>query len=200
MSQKKNDYVKGEILSTLRQIIHAIDLYSKKLARESGLTTPQLVLLDRLAGFQEMSVGELAKTVNLSNATVTGILDRLEKRGYIERTRSRNDKRRVHVMITKLGREVQSSAPSLLQENFVTEFGKLEDWEKSLIISSLQRVAHMMKAKELEEIPVLVTGPISAEVEDMAGYLEEVDVSEPGEESISNNQMQISSDFRRDEE
>ncbi len=200
MSQKKNDYVKGEILSTLRQIIHAIDLYSKKLARESGLTTPQLVLLDRLAGFQEMSVGELAKTVNLSNATVTGILDRLEKRGYIERTRSRNDKRRVHVMITKLGREVQSSAPSLLQENFVTEFGKLEDWEKSLIISSLQRVAHMMKAKELEEIPVLVTGPISAEVEAMAGYLEEVDVSEPGEESISNNQMQISSDFRRDEE
>ena len=48
--------------------------------------------------------------------------------------------------------------------NFVEEFGKLQDWEQTLILSSLQRIATMMEAKEIEAAPILASGALTAPV------------------------------------
>ena len=84
-----------QVLTTLRRIIRGIDLHSRALARDYGLTGPQLILLEELSRSKEVSVGDLAKSVNLSHATVTDVLVRLEKRDLIQRTRSNSDKRKV---------------------------------------------------------------------------------------------------------
>lgn len=153
------------VLISLRRIIRAIDLRSKNLAQHHGLTVPQLVVLQEVNRSGEVSAGQLAKNVSLSNATVTGILDRLAKRELVDRRRSGNDKRRVLVKLTGKGAEMLSKAPLLLQDRFVSEFSKLADWEQNLILSSLQRVAHMMEAKDLDAAPLLVSGEISGTTE-----------------------------------
>ena len=150
----------------LRRITRAIDLYSSRLAQDHGLTAPQLVVLGELSRAEEITAGQLAKNVSLGNATVTGILDRLSKRGLIERRRAEQDKRRVLVKLTDLGVGTLENAPSLLQDRFVTEFEKLADWEQTLLLSSLQRVASMMEAKDLDAAPLLVSGEISEVTED----------------------------------
>lgn len=144
-----------QVLIALRQIIRAIDLHSKRLERESGLTGPQLLIMRVIHEEGPVTSGMLARSVSLSQATVTTILDRLEQKGYLTRNRDTEDKRKILVQISEAGRQVLSNAPALLQESFINSFAQLKNWEQSLILSSLQRVASMMQASELEAAPVL---------------------------------------------
>jgi DNA-binding MarR family transcriptional regulator len=152
--------ISEEVLVALRQIIRATDLHSRYLAKEFGLTGPQLLILIKLSQSNPISVGEIAKIVSLSQATVTDILDRLALKGLIRRERSSEDKRRMTVRLTEQGADVLKSKPSPLQEDFINRFSSLEDWEQSSILSSLQRVAAMMRADVITASPVLSTGPI----------------------------------------
>ncbi|MGC9327863.1 MAG: MarR family winged helix-turn-helix transcriptional regulator [Candidatus Hinthialibacter sp.] len=135
-----------EIFNVLRRIIRIIDVNSRRLVLRYGITSPQLHILQELVRLKEVSVGELAKSVNLSNGAVTDILDRLEKRHFVQRNRSADDKRRVLVNITPLGISILKETPSLLQEHFKNQLSQLKDWEKSMLVSSIQRIADMMES------------------------------------------------------
>jgi DNA-binding MarR family transcriptional regulator len=145
----KNYTTSEKVLITLRQIIRAIDIQSKYLYKCYGLSGPQLTILRELYNVPEISIGHLAKEISLSQATVTDILDRLENKEFISRKRSNYDKRRVFVRITEKGKIAIGEKPSLLNDNFTQKFNKLEDWEQSLILSSIQRIASMMGSEKL---------------------------------------------------
>lgn len=144
-----------QVLISLRQIIRAIDLHSKRLERESGLTGPQLLVLQLIQRAGEITAGVIAREVSLSQATVTSIIDRLERKGILQRQRSTDDKRKVMVTLTEAGEKALEKAPTLMQESFINSFNRLEDWEQALLLSSLQRVASMMNATELDAAPLL---------------------------------------------
>jgi len=146
--------VSEQVVLALRRLIRATDLHSRSLIARYGLTLPQLAVLEALSHHGSLAVSELTKAVHLSQATVTGILDRLEKRFLIERHRSDTDKRRVMVRLTPGGEKILSRRPPHLQEHFVSEFAKLQDWEQTQILSSLQRLAGMMEAGPLKDGPV----------------------------------------------
>lgn len=149
-----------EVLIALRQIIRATDLHSKQLVRTSGLTSPQLLLMQAVRRQGAVTVGEIANNIKLSQATVTNILDRLEKRGLVYRERSLEDRRKIHVHLTDEGSTTIASAPIPLQEHFMRRFRELQDWEKTMVLSSLQRVAQMMDAGDLDASPVLEIGDL----------------------------------------
>jgi len=136
--------VEDGIAAALRQINHAVDLHSRRLLEEFGLTGPQLATLQAAARQGKVAAGALAKAVHLSQPTVTGILDRLERRGLIDRTRDSQDRRSTFISVTQAGHRVLDAAPSLLQDRFRKELGRLEDWEQTLILSTLQRIAALM--------------------------------------------------------
>ncbi|HDQ15093.1 MAG TPA: MarR family transcriptional regulator [Sediminispirochaeta sp.] len=142
-----------DVLVTLRQIIRAIDMHSKQLVKRYGLTAPQLMVLKEIMNDHDINIGRVAKKVSLSQATVTNIIDRLETRGLVTRERSSQDKRRVIVRVTDKAREVLKNDPSVLQEEFVRNFKELNDWEQNLILSSIQRIAKMMNAEDIEITP-----------------------------------------------
>jgi DNA-binding MarR family transcriptional regulator len=161
------------VLIAIRQIIRAIDLHSRYLLKEYGLTGTQLIILKEINALNRVHVGEVAKRINLSQATVTSVLDRLEKLMYIKRTRSDSDKRKVEVTITQQGKDKLEDNPSLLQENFIKRFKSLKQWEQSLILSALQRVASMMNAERLEVSPVLTSESVSDTSKDMVEIIED---------------------------
>ena len=139
-----------EVLATLRQIIRALDLHSKQLSKTVGLTGPQLVVLREIGATPDLSVGEIARRVSLSQATVTSIIDRLESKQYAQRLRSREDKRRVTLHVTAPGRQILDANPRFFQEEFVRRFERLADWEKTQILSSIQRLSAMLNAPTLQ--------------------------------------------------
>lgn len=69
--------------------------------KEMNLTGPQGMLIGTLFHHGEMKVSDLSEKLGLSNSTVSGILDRLEKQGQVERMRSKEDRRVVYVNITE---------------------------------------------------------------------------------------------------
>lgn len=147
-----------EVLVALRRVIRATDLHSKHLAKTTGLTSPQILLLQTIRDRGEVAIGELANEISLSQATVTTILDRLEKRELVYRVRSKEDKRKVHAYLTDQATEILKEAPIPLQEHFTRQFDDLQEWEQTMIISALQRVAQMMDAQHLDASPVLDIG------------------------------------------
>jgi DNA-binding MarR family transcriptional regulator len=149
-----------EVLVALRRVIRATDLHSKHLSKTTGLTSPQILLLHTIREKGEVTIGEIAQDMSLSQATVTTIIDRLEKRKLVFRERSTADKRKVHAYLTDEGHEILKTAPVPLQDQFAKHFADLQEWEKTMIISSLQRVAHMMDAQHIDASPVLDIGTL----------------------------------------
>tara|TARA_R110002073_G_scaffold264362_2_gene427349 strand:- start:620 stop:1258 length:639 start_codon:yes stop_codon:yes gene_type:complete len=149
-----------EVLVALRRVIRATDIHSKRLAKTTGLTAPQILLLQTIKDKGEMTIGELAASMSLSQATVTTILDRLEKRDLVYRERSTEDKRKVHAHLTEKALGTLKEAPTPLQEQFAKRFANLDEWERSMIIASLQRVARMMDAEDIDASPVLDLGDL----------------------------------------
>jgi DNA-binding MarR family transcriptional regulator len=166
------DHTTTQVMAALRRIIRAIDLHSRSLVQRYGLTGPQLVVLKELVEASPRSVSELAAAVNLSQATVTGILDRLERKRMVERMRDSRDRRRVLVSPTPVAQEVLAGAPPLLQEHFIERFGSLPDWQQTQILSSLQRIVALMEATDVEAGPILTTGPLDATPEETEAFLE----------------------------
>ena len=134
------------VLLSLRQIIRAMDIRSRQLEKSVGLTVPQLVVLREVAETPEAPIGHIARSISLSQATVTTIVDRLEQRGAITRRRAESDRRKVFVTLTDTGRDLLARSPTILQEQFLREFEQLERWEQTQILATLQRVAAMMDA------------------------------------------------------
>ncbi|MDE1462216.1 MarR family winged helix-turn-helix transcriptional regulator [Spartinivicinus poritis] len=151
-----------ELLVALRKVIRAIDLHSKQLNKNLGLTGPQLLILQEVGRQEGITISAVAKNINLSPATITNITDRLEARSLLVRQRSQQDKRRVGLYLTEQGQAALQSAPQPLQDHFIKKFCGLKEWEQSLLLSSMQRIASMMDAQDLDAAPLLEVGAITS--------------------------------------
>jgi DNA-binding MarR family transcriptional regulator len=152
-----------KVLVALRRVIRATDLHSKRLSKHAGLTAPQLLIMRAIRELGEVTIGTIADKVSLSQATVTTILDRLEHRKLVYRVRSTQDKRKVHAHLTDEGADILARAPNPLQEDFIKKFQSLHEWEQTMILASLQRVANMMDADNIDASPVLDVGSVLRE-------------------------------------
>jgi DNA-binding MarR family transcriptional regulator len=148
-----------------------VDLHSRTLVGSHGLTGPQALILKALHG-GGLTAGELAAEVSLSQGTVTDILNRLEQRGLITRIRDTVDRRRVRVEATEAGLALLDQSPPLLQERFAERFNSLHEWEQTQLLASLQRIATMMDAEDIDAAPVLSSGSVRATAKAVEEVLE----------------------------
>ncbi|WP_455380168.1 MarR family winged helix-turn-helix transcriptional regulator [Acidihalobacter prosperus] len=155
-----NQGISDEIMVALRRIMRAIDIHSRRLTHSHGLTGPQAMVLKALIAEGELTVGDLARQVTLGQATTTEIVQRLERHGLVMKHRSTIDKRRVYVTPTEEAMEIFRHAPPLLQERFASRLETLADWERTLLLSSLQRIASLMDAENIDAAPLLSSEPI----------------------------------------
>ncbi|MDX1483605.1 MAG: MarR family transcriptional regulator [Alphaproteobacteria bacterium] len=156
---------KSEIaLISLRQILRATELSSRNLARESGLTPSQLIILQIVAKLDDAVPSVIARDASLTQATVTSLIDKLERRGMVRRQRDTKDRRRVLIDLTAEGKKAISGAPDLLHDRFKNRFAQLPEWEQSYIIAALERVASILGAEGIDASPVLDVGAIDTPV------------------------------------
>ena len=84
---------------------------------ETGITGPQAMVMGILDEQKKMKITELSNKISLSNSTVSGIIDRLEKQGMVERERSKEDRRVVYVSICPKFSAEHKNIHKLIQEN-----------------------------------------------------------------------------------
>ena len=149
------------IFRSLRRIMRAVDVHSRRLAAEFMITGPQLLCLQTLHDDGPLTTSALAKLIHLSGSTTVGILDRLEHKGWVQRERSDRDRRIVLVHITASGESFLAAAPSLLQDRLAAGLKALPETDQLVIAQSLERIVEMLEMPRQDVAPLLEAGPIS---------------------------------------
>ncbi len=146
-----------EILIKVRKIVRSINLESKKIQKEFGVSIPQVLCLNFLhnsPNFQSTQ-GTIRKFLNLNSSTVSGILQRLERKGLVARLPKSGDKRVVKIALTSDGQELLSRIPSLLHEQLSDQLQLLEEDKIHILEQGLDTLVTMLNLQEVEASPML---------------------------------------------
>jgi len=149
-----------EILIKIRKIVRSIDIESKKIQKEYGVSIPQILCLSFLhesTNFQNTQ-NEIRKSLNLNSSTVSGIINRLEIKGYLARLPKSGDKRIVNIALTSAGYSLLSSIPSLLHEQLSEKLQTLEAKQVKTIEESLDTLITLLDIEQIEASPMITTG------------------------------------------
>jgi DNA-binding MarR family transcriptional regulator len=159
MAAPEDAEIAHDVLRAIRQIVRRISEHSKALYREVGLTVPQLMCLKAIGELEEtqdeITVVMVAKRLQLSPATVSRIIDRLTRANLVIRERRSQDRRKVCLSLTPSGLERFQTLPVPLQELFVRRLSALPRNERTNLLESLQRIAELMEAVEIDAAPIL---------------------------------------------
>ncbi len=128
----------------LRRIARALDVHSRKLYRECSLTSPQMLCLSTLKCEGAQILSTLAARLHLGVSTTNGIIDRLEAKGLVQRSRSREDQRKVFITITPEGEELLDKVPELMRDIYAQAFARLSPEEQQVFASMLERLAGLL--------------------------------------------------------
>ncbi|MCF8358020.1 MAG: MarR family transcriptional regulator [Prolixibacteraceae bacterium] len=107
-----------DILINIRKIVRSINLESKRIEKDYGVSIPQVLCMDYLSKSPEFQAtqGELKNFLNLNSSTVSGIVQRLEKKGLIARLPKTGDKRVTKLILTAPGEMLLRKIPPLLHD------------------------------------------------------------------------------------
>ncbi len=125
--------VKNEILSHFREIqLKFPRLYTRILA-QLDLTLPQFTLLSQLAAGGRMPMTEISEKLFISKPAVTNLVDRLEKKRYLERLPHPKDRRSYLIQIQPKGEKVIREIRSFVLGLFLKTLGQFTQKEQRLI-------------------------------------------------------------------
>jgi DNA-binding MarR family transcriptional regulator len=140
----------SDIMQSLRQIFRAIQDYSQEVSKKFGITGPQLWALKIISADGRLSLGELTKKMYLHPSTVSGVVDRLEKKGYVVRDRGQKDRRVVTVALTSPGKRLVKKAPNPIQGKMVHGLRKLEARKLNSIYAAIQKLVEIMAVQDVK--------------------------------------------------
>jgi len=123
---------KAEVVRLFSEINKVIKQNMRHDFGKVGITIPQGIVIGTLMRYGEMKISELSRKVNLSNSTISGIIDRLENQELVVRTRSEQDRRLVHVNVTPKAAELFNGVHKKAEEIFagLLSAGTDEELEK----------------------------------------------------------------------
>jgi len=144
------------IINNIRRIFQAFNDYSKKANMEAGLTGPQLWAIKMISENAPLRVSDLAALMFVRPGTVVGILDRLEKKGLVVRTRSETDRRAVLIELSVRGKALVEDAPGVIQGDLVRGLEAISGDELRAIDASMDKLVRILGAHQLT--PMMIHG------------------------------------------
>ncbi len=156
-----------EILIKIRKIVRSVDIESKKIQKEYGVSIPQVLCLGFLrdAPDYQLTQGKIRNMLNLNSSTVSGIINRLETKGLLARLPKKGDKRVVNITLTSAGDKLLNSIPSLLHEQLSDKLNKLDDKKLKEVEDSLNTLISLLDIEQIDASP-LITMDVNWEEEE----------------------------------
>ena len=150
MSQISRNVAIYDTMQSLRRIFKALQNFSHEVSIKFGITGPQLWVLKTIFQNGSLPLGELGKKMYMHPSTITGVIDRLEKKGYVSRDRDRKDRRVIKVQLTPKGKRLVKRAPNPVQGKMLHGLRGLKKEKLDLIHESVQTLVEIMEAQNLK--------------------------------------------------
>jgi DNA-binding MarR family transcriptional regulator len=131
-----------ELVRTYQTFTH----YDEEHIRQLGLTCPQFDVIATLGNTPGMTMGQLAEQTLVTKGTLTGIIDRLEKKGLVRREVPPENRRCFVIVLTEAGEQVFETAFPAHIAYLKARFGQLSEPEMETIRSTLQKLRQMFES------------------------------------------------------
>jgi len=129
-----------QIIVKIRKLSRSLDKYSKYLDNKYHVTLPQLLCLGEMYVHGSTTLTELTRKLNMNNSAMTGIVDRLETKGLLQRIRRSGDRRTVYIDFTETGREYAGNLLKVLETDSFFDAQKISTDTLAEIVTSLNRI------------------------------------------------------------
>jgi DNA-binding MarR family transcriptional regulator len=152
-----------DILVNIRKIVRSINLESKRVQKDFGISIPQLLCLGHLSRAPKniSSHKDLMKLLSLNSSTITGIINRLELRGFVKRISSETDKRVTQIILTKKGSDVVAQSPDVLHDQLAKKLKSLPESTQIKIKDALTIIVNAMDIDAIDASPIItINDPI----------------------------------------
>ncbi|HVX39731.1 MAG TPA: MarR family transcriptional regulator [Gemmatimonadaceae bacterium] len=146
----------GRSLNVIRSVVRALNLNTRAIEQQSGISLAQLFVLEQLAQHPASSLTDLAERTATHQSSVSVVVQRLVDRGFVNRTRSASDRRFVEIVITDAGRDVLASAPETVQVKLLNGLHRFEDGERERLAALLERWAASAGIEVPAETPMFL--------------------------------------------
>lgn len=133
------------VVKQLKYIMLLIKNSIQQQCREMNLTGPQGSLVGILSHHGAMKISDLSEKMGLSNSTVSGIVDRLEKQGIVERLRSSKDRRVVQVDVTAQYKNKVKNKFEIIEERLEEIMNQASDEEVKIVFDGLETLQKLME-------------------------------------------------------
>jgi MarR family transcriptional regulator, organic hydroperoxide resistance regulator len=133
-----------KVVMLFKQVVSLLKHNMFKEFEHTGITPPQGMVLGNLSKFGKLKISDLSDKLGLSNSTISGIIDRMEKHDMVIRTRSQEDKRVVYVSLSPVFEERHHNCHMKAEENIqaIMNKGTHEDLDK--IIDGLNTLKKLL--------------------------------------------------------
>jgi DNA-binding MarR family transcriptional regulator len=147
-SSTRRDDTTLEFLRLLWSIEHSLQRISKRMESSHGVTGPQRLVLRLLRAQPTLSARELATLVFLHPSTVTGILQRLEKKGLVARERDTADNRRVNLRVPARASRIVDRSEGTIEGAIQTALSKVSPAQVKHAQTALAQIARALEASD----------------------------------------------------
>lgn len=137
-----------EVSKLFKEVMLLIRQNMLKGFEDTGITAPQSMVIGTLSKFGRMKVSELSDKLGLTNSTISGIIDRLEKQGIAERERSKEDKRVVYVSLTSKFEDMHQGFHKKMEENMQNMINRGTPEEISKIIDGFDTLKRLLSEQQ----------------------------------------------------
>jgi DNA-binding MarR family transcriptional regulator len=144
-----SDHTK-QIIFSIRRLIQASELYTKELNKKYQVSAAQLNCILTLHEYGPLPPSKIANHMMVKSSTVTGVVDRLEKKGLAERMRTSPDRRVITIQLTEAGKKLAQYAPPPIQQKIIDGLKQTETAKKEQIVRSLNVLTDMLDIQDLE--------------------------------------------------
>jgi len=148
-NQLHSDHTK-QIIFSIRRLIQASELYTKELNKKYQISAAQLNCILTLYEYGPLPPSKIADHMMVKSSTVTGVVDRLEKKGLAERMRNSPDRRVITIQLTEEGKELAENAPPPIQQKIIDGLKNIGNAKKEQIVRSLNILTNMLDVQDLE--------------------------------------------------
>jgi DNA-binding MarR family transcriptional regulator len=125
------------ILDSIRQIVRALRTASREQEQNRGISSAQLFVLEKLAQTSGISLNELAERTLTHQSSVSVVVSRLARKGFVSRRPSKKDRRRLEISLTPAGKKLLKNTPSSVQDALVKALQKLPKKRLAILAQSL---------------------------------------------------------------
>jgi len=146
-----NEKVIKEIVESIRRLVRAEYLDSQKMSKQYGLTGPQSLVLRLLIKNGALSSADLSRQMYVTPSNITGIIDRLEKKGLVERIRKQGDRRVALITLTQSGQELGITIPDPIEKKIVNQLADLEVEHLQILAVAMNQILNLIDTKSAEE-------------------------------------------------